>query len=391
MNIRVEMAYKSLNKMNEELCGDKVEMLQTGHSHILILADGMGSGVKANILATLTSRILGTMFLNGASLEDCVRTVAKTLPVCQERQIAYATFSILQVFDNGKAYLVEYDNPSCIFIRDGELMPIPQNLREIEGKKINEYRFQVKEGDTFVLMSDGTIYAGPGDLFNLDWTWESMSNYTLKAARTAHSAPRLAALLSQCCSELYEDRPGDDTTIAVMQISKKKKVKLMTGPPKSPEDDEKAVRQLMEGDAFRIVSGGTSSEITARFLGKQITSVPGSLDPDIPPIAHIEGIDLTTEGVITLSRTLELLEKYASDEDLDESFYQRLDENNGGSMIARVLIEDCTDLEIILGTAVNAAHLNPNLAFQLHARNQLAEHLKEVMEKLDKSVTITYY
>ena len=137
MSIRVEMAYKSLNKKNEELCGDKVEMLHTDNSHILILADGMGSGVKANILATLTSKILGTMFLNGASLEDCVKTVAKTLPVCQERQIAYATFSILQVFDNGQAYLVEYDNPSCIFVRDGELLPIPQNIREIEGKKIN--------------------------------------------------------------------------------------------------------------------------------------------------------------------------------------------------------------------------------------------------------------
>lgn len=391
MSICVEMAYKSLNKKNEELCGDKVEMLQTDNSHILILADGMGSGVKANILATLTSKILGTMFLNGASLEDCVKTVAKTLPVCQERQIAYATFSILQVFDSGEAYLVEYDNPSCIFVRDGELLPIPQNIREIEGKNINEYRFQVKEGDTFVLVSDGTIYAGPGDLFNLDWTWENMSSYTVKTARTAHSASRLAALLSQGCDELYEGRPGDDTTIAVMKISKKKLVKLMTGPPKSPEDDEKAVKHLMEGEAYRIVSGGTSSEITARVLNKPVTAQPGPLDPSIPPISHIEGIDLTTEGVITLSHTLKLLEQYASDKDLDESFYNQLDENNGGAMIARILIENCTDMEIILGTAVNAAHLNPNLAFHLHARNQLAEHLKELMEQMGKTVTITYY
>lgn len=391
MNIRIDMAYKSLNKTNEELCGDKVEMLQTENSHILILADGMGSGVKANILATLTSKILGTMFLNGADLDACVQTVAKTLPVCQERQIAYATFSILQVFDSGEAYLVEYDNPSCIYIRDGELVPIPQDIREIEGKKINEYRFRVKEGDTFVLVSDGTIYAGPGDLFNLDWTWERMSNYTVKTARTARSAARLAAMLSQGCDELYEGNPGDDTTVAVMQITKKKLVKLMTGPPKSQEDDERAVKHLMDGEAFRIVSGGTSSEITARILGREITSVAGQLDPEVPPIAHIEGIDLTTEGVITLSRTLKLLEKYVSDEDLDESFYDQLDENNGGSMIAKVLIEDCTDLEIILGTAVNAAHLNPNLAFQLHARNQLAEHLKELMEKMEKTVTIVYY
>ena len=113
MNIHIDMAYKSLNKIHEELCGDKVEILHTKDSSILILADGMGSGVKANILATLTSKILGTMFLKGATLDNCVETIAKTLPVCQERKVAYATFSILQVFNDGEAYLAEYDNPSC--------------------------------------------------------------------------------------------------------------------------------------------------------------------------------------------------------------------------------------------------------------------------------------
>ncbi|MDU4975201.1 MAG: serine/threonine-protein phosphatase, partial [Hungatella hathewayi] len=113
MGVTVDVAYKSLNKFNEVLCGDKVELLQTEDSNIMILADGMGSGVKANILATLTSKILGTMFLNGATLEECVETIVETLPVCQVRQVAYSTFSILQVFHNGDAYLVEFDNPSC--------------------------------------------------------------------------------------------------------------------------------------------------------------------------------------------------------------------------------------------------------------------------------------
>ena len=144
MGITVDVAYKSLNKFTEILCGDKVEILQTQDSDIMILADGMGSGVKANILATLTSKILGTMFLNGATLEQCVDTIVQTLPVCQVRQVAYSTFSILQVHHNGEAYLVEFDNPSCIFIRDGKLVPIPKNIREVEGKKINEYRFQAK-------------------------------------------------------------------------------------------------------------------------------------------------------------------------------------------------------------------------------------------------------
>ena len=131
MGIQVDVAYKSLNKFSEVLCGDKVEILKTEDSDILILADGMGSGVKANILSTLTSKILGTMFLNGAALEECVETIVETLPICQERQVAYSTFSILQVSHDGAAYLVEFDNPGCIFIRDGELMEIPRNLREV--------------------------------------------------------------------------------------------------------------------------------------------------------------------------------------------------------------------------------------------------------------------
>lgn len=388
----IDIAYKSLNKLDEELCGDKVEILHTKDSHILILADGMGSGVKANILATLTSKILGTMFLNGANLDDCVETIAKTLPICQERLVAYATFSILQVFDSGEAYLVEYDNPSCIFIRDGKLSLIPENIREIEGKKINEYRFHVKKGDTFVLTSDGTIYAGAGKLFNLNWTWDSMSSHAVKAAHSTRSAARLATVLSKACDDLYEGRPGDDTTVAVMRICQKKLVKLMTGPPRHPENDEQAVKQFMEGDAYRIVSGGATSNIISRVLDRKINDEPNQvMHPDIPPIASIDGIDLTTEGVLTLSHTLKLLERYASGNEIDDAFYDKLDERNGSSMIARVLIEECTDLEIILGTAVNAAHQKANLAFRLHARNQLAEHLKGVMEKMGKHVTIAYY
>ena len=218
MGVTVDVAYKSLNKFTEVLCGDKVEILKTRDSNIVILADGMGSGVKANILSTLTSKILGTMFRNGATLEECVETIVQTLPVCQVRQVAYSTFSILQVFHNGEAYLVEFDNPGCIFIRDGKLVPIPENIREIEGKKINEFRFQVKRGDALILMSDGTIHAGVGQLLNFGWCWEDIAAYAVKQYGRTISAIRLATEICHACDELYMYRPGDDTTVAVMRI-----------------------------------------------------------------------------------------------------------------------------------------------------------------------------
>ena len=237
MSVSVDISWKSLNKHHEELCGDKVEVLSTEDSEIVILADGMGSGVKANILATLTSKILGTMFLEGASIDACVDTIAKTLPVCKVREVAYATFSILQIFCNGEAYLVEYDNPLCVFVRDGKIVNYPYKERVIEGKTIREYRFQVQLKDCFVLMSDGVIYAGVGELLNFGWTWENMAEYTLKCTKQTLSASRLAAMLSQACDDLYGQKPGDDTTVAVARVIERRIINIFTGPPTHKEDD----------------------------------------------------------------------------------------------------------------------------------------------------------
>ncbi len=392
MGITVDVAYKSLNKFTEILCGDKVELLETEDSNIMILADGMGSGVKANILATLTSKILGTMFLNGASLEECVDTIVQTLPVCQVRKVAYSTFSILQVFHNGDAYLVEFDNPGCIFIRNGVLQKIPQNIREVEGKKINEFRFKVQRGDALILMSDGTIHAGVGELLNFGWLWEDIAQYAVKEYYKTISAARLAAALSRACDELYQFKPGDDTTVAVMRIIDQKPVHLMTGPASNPDDDVRMVRDFMSDEsAKKIVSGGTSSTIVARVLNKTMDVSLEYTDPEIPPIAYIEGVDLVTEGVLTLNRTLQLIRRYVKNESITEDFFLELDKKNGASMIAKVLIEDCTEVHMYVGKAINSAYQNPNLPFDLGIRQNLVEQLKHAIEDMGKKVSVTYY
>ena len=392
MGITVDVAYKSLNKFTEILCGDKVEMLETEDSNILILADGMGSGVKANILATLTSKILGTMFLNGATLEECVDTIVQTLPVCQVRQVAYSTFSILQVFHNGDAYLVEFDNPGCIFIRDGVLQEIPRDIREVEGKKINEFRFKVKKGDALILMSDGTIHAGVGELLNFGWLWEDIAKYAVKEYYRTISAARLAGALCHACDELYQFRPGDDTTVAVMRIIDSKPVHLRTGPASNPADDVRMVRDFMSDDtAKKIVSGGTSSTIVARVLDKELDVSLEYVDPEIPPIAYIEGVDLVTEGVLTLNRVLHLIRRYVKNETINEDFFLELDKKNGASMVAKMLIEDCTEVHMFVGKAINSAYQNPNLPFDLGIRQNLVEQLKRAIEEMGKKVTVTYY
>lgn len=390
MNIRVDVSYKSLNKFNEELCGDKVEFIRTKDSNIIILADGMGSGVKANILSTLTSKILGTMLYNGATIEECVETIVKTLPVCQVRQVAYSTFSILQIFKDGYAYLIEFDNPKCIFIRDGVLQDIEYQEKTIENKLIKEARFEVKINDCFILTSDGTIHAGVGKILNFGWTWESMAEYSVSSYRRYQSASRLSSALVRACDDLYMQRPGDDTTVAVARIIDNKVVNLLTGPPSSQQDDVIFIRDFMKGDAQRIVSGGTTANIISRILQKEIKTSLDFTDPILPPVAHIEGIELVTEGVLTLTRALTLMKKYV-DDDVDDDFFIELDKDNGGSKIAKMIIEDCTELNLFVGKAINSAHQNPELPFDLSIRMSLVEQIKETAKKMGREVHIKFY
>lgn len=391
MNVSIDVAWKSLNKHEEELCGDKVEILKTEDSDIVILADGMGSGVKANILATLTSKILGTMLYEGATIESCVETIAKTLPICKVRKVAYATFSILQIFHTGEAYLAEFDNPCCVFIRDKKIRNYPYKERIIEGKKIHEYRFRVQLNDCFVLMSDGVIYAGAGEILNLQgWTWENMAEYTLKCTQKTLSASRLAALLVQACDDLYVQNPGDDTTVAVARVIERRIVNIFTGPPKNKEDDKKLMYEFMHMEGKKIVSGGTSANIAARILHKDIITKADYNNPDVPPTAAIDGLDLVTEGVITIGKALKLLKRYVRDE-FDVEFFDELDANNGASKLAKILIEECTELNLFIGTAVNEAYKSSRLSFDISIRMNLIDQLQSVVKQMGKKITIKYY
>lgn len=390
MNISLEVSYKSLCKHGEELCGDKLELIKTETSDIIILSDGMGSGVKANILATLTSKILGTMLREGAKIEDCVDTIAKTLPVCSVRRVAYSTFSILQIFNDGRAYLVEYDNPACVFIRDKKLQNINYTVKNIEGKSIREYRFNVELGDYFVMFSDGVVHAGVGNMLSFGWGRQGAAEYIRKACIDDVSAPRLVSMLCRTCSDLYMGSPGDDTTVSVARIVKRRNVNIFTGPPTSYDDDAVLMRDFMTTPGTKIVSGGTSANIAARILNKKIIASLNYTDPEIPPIATLEGIDLVTEGVFTLNRCADMLEQYNKG-DISERFFDSLDADNGAAMLAKILVEECTHLNMFVGQAMNAAHQNVGLPFDLSIRMRLVEKIKTECEKMGKAVNVKYY
>ena len=387
MSVSIDVDWKSLNKYTEELCGDKVDILKKEDSDVVILSDGMGSGVKANILATLTSKILKTMFAYDLPIEESVEMIAKTLPICKVREVAYSTFSILQIFHSGEAYLVEFDNPSCIFIRDGKIVKIPFETREIEGKTIREYRFCVKLGDCFVLMSDGTIFAGVGELLNFGWTWDSIAEYTLKCTKDTLSAGRLAAMLSDACNDLYMERPGDDTTVAVARVFEQHIVNIFTGPPSSRTMDKSVMEDFMASEGSHIVCGGTTAKIASAYLNMPV--IPNDDGTaDVPPTSKIKGLDLVTEGVLTLGKALKLLKQFDSG-DVSGEFFDAIDENNGAAKLTSVILENCTDVRLFVGTAANAAQ--QNIGFDISVRSNITEQLKSVLESLGKRVSIRYY
>ena len=388
--ISLDVSWKSLNKHGEELCGDSVGILKNDESDIFVLSDGMGSGVKANILSTLTLTIMGTMLKDGASIKDCVETVATTLPVCSVRRVAYSTFIVLQVFKNGDAYLVEYDSPGCVLIRDGRVWDIPYEIKEIEGKTIREWHFKVQLGDYFVLLSDGVTLAGTGGKMPFGWGWSNASKFIEDACQTPISAPRLTSLVSKTCKEFYNHRPGDDTTTAVIHVVERKNVNILTGPPADKENDPQIVADFMAEPGKTVVSGGTSATIVSRILNKKLNVSLIYNDPDIPPTATMEGIDLVTEGVLTLNRVAQLLEQYNTG-DLTGEFFERLDADNGASLLAKMLLEDCTHVNLFVGKAMNSAHQTASLPFDLSIRMRLVEKIQKECQVMGKTVTVTYY
>ena len=390
MSVHIDVAWKSLNKKGEELCGDKVVTVRTADSTIAVLADGLGSGVKANILATLTSTICATMVREGASVADVVSTIVNTLPVCSVRKVAYATFSILEIKDSGEGYLAEFDNPFCIYIRDGQRMEFKCEYNEYSGKGVYETRFQALPGDVITIVSDGVIYAGVGESLNFGWTWEHVVKWLLNATALDMSAPRLAAALSDTVNDLYMKKPGDDSTVLVAEVTPHRVVNMLAGPPKEKADDERMVRDYMRSQGKKVICGGTSANIVARVLNRKIRTSLTYSDPSIPPIGFIEGVDLVTEGVLTLTRTLDILQEY-SEKDADSYYFHRIDEENGAAMLARLLLEDCTHLKLFIGTAINPAHQNPNLPADLSIKLKLIDRLAELMVRLGKRVDKTFY
>ncbi|HIS01722.1 MAG TPA: SpoIIE family protein phosphatase [Candidatus Excrementavichristensenella intestinipullorum] len=383
-----EAGYVSLNKYGEQLCGDRVEQASNEECSILVLADGLGSGVKANILSTLTSKILCTMIEGGMPIEECIDTIAATLPVCKVRGVAYSTFTIIRVVRNRMVELIQFDNPAVIALRGGQRFDYPVTTRTVEGKTIHESRFPVEENDLFIAMSDGAPFAGVGTAFNYGWTRDNIIDFAEANYLPESSAKYVAGNIAEECNRLYGGQPGDDTTIAVVRIRARQSVNLVIGPPSTPDQDIKMMNLFFAKEGEKIVCGGTTSSVAARYLGKKVIPTIDYPDPEVPPISRIEGVDLVTEGVVTISKVLKIAQDCLEGRNLDGDWLTKKD---GASLIAQALIERATDINFFVGKAINPAHQNPDLPITFGIKIQLIDSLAGALEKLGKRIKVSYF
>ncbi|MBO5533885.1 MAG: SpoIIE family protein phosphatase [Clostridia bacterium] len=384
-----DIGFRSINHAGEQLCGDHVDVVeQEDGSTVMVLADGLGSGVKASILSTLTSKIISTMLAAGLSLDECVKTIAQTLPVCSVRGVAYSTFTIIRLIQNRAAEIIQYDNPHVIILRDDSNWDYPKTESIIEGKKIYRSMIRLQENDVFIAMSDGCPHAGIGLSYNFGWKREDIISYMEAMNLCGYTAKTLSTVLIDEVNRLYGGEPGDDATACVVKVRKRVPMNILFGPPSNRDDASRMMSLFFSKEGKHIICGGTTSTIAAKYLNRPLVASLDFESSDIPPIASIEGVDLVTEGVITVNRVVEYAKDYVED---NKRYDEWSNKKDGAARISRLLFEEATDISFYVGRAVNPAHQNPDLPINFNIKMNLVQELSKSLIQMGKRVKVSYF
>ena len=385
-----DIGYKSINHVGEQLCGDHVEIVeQEDGSTVIVLADGLGSGVKASILSTLTSKIISTMIAAGCSLEECVKTIVDTLPVRSEHGVAYSTFTIIRINPGQTAEVIQYDNPPVIYIHNDKVTSYPKIEMHVDGKKILRSLIRLSENDLFVMMSDGCPHAGTSRSYNYSWDVSDIAQFMAEMSMTGYTAKVLSTMLVEQCDKLYGGEPGDDATACVVKMRRRMPMNVLFGPPVNPDDSMRMAALFFSRQGKHIVCGGTTASIAAEYLHKPLQMDYSPVqDSSVPPMSKLEGADLVTEGVVTMGKVLSYAQDYLAE---NQSYEAWSFGHDGASRICQLLFEEATDIRFFVGRAVNPAHQNPNLPISIHVKMKIVEELSEYLRKMGKRVQISYY
>ena len=372
----------SLNKKKEKICGDYYTVITDQDSTVLVLSDGLGSGVKANILATLTAQMLSIMIARNMDIQTAVKAVADTLPICSVRNLAYATFTVL-VAKGEEICLLQYDNPDAILLRNGKSIDYRRDIQMFGEKEIHQSYFQFQEGDMLILMSDGVTNAGMGKTTYGGWGREEVVKFCEQRWREEISAQEMASAIGNAGLDLNLDETDDDLTVLVM---KKKTVNIMVGPPADREDDRSYFETFFQKEGMHVVCGGTTAKLVADYLHTKVINIPDSGSEDVPAMSEIKGIDLVTEGLLTLQKLMEYYEDFSE----DRLYFNRLiKKKDGAAELFRILFTEATEINFFFGNALNENYTA--LHIDREKKKELALELIDNLEAEGKKVKICFW
>jgi hypothetical protein len=345
---------------------------------ISVLSDGLGSGVKANVLATLTATMAAKYTENYTNVNQTAEVIMDTLPVCSVRKISYSTFTIVDVDAAGHTRIVEHGNPPFLLLRGGQPVEIEKQLVTLEKWQDREVlfaEFSARIGDRIVIFSDGIAQAAMGSRrMPLGWGVENTVQYagSLVARRPAISAGELARGLADQARELDNFVPKDDITAAVIYMRQPRKLLLLTGPPFAKEKDKELADLVRNYPGRKVICGGTTAMIVAREMRRKVVMSLDETNPEVPPVSRMQGVDLITEGTLTLSRVADILEKGPQPESVATATAATL-------LAAELLGSDM--IQFVVGTRINEAHQDPNIPMELEMRRNIIARISRVLEE----------
>ncbi len=387
----IEVGLQQKSHTGERICGDVFlsRKVKEENRTIVVLSDGMGHGVKANLLATLTATMAVNFTAEHKDVHKIAEIIMNTLPVCSERKISYATFTIIDIEENGQTTIINYDNPECIIMReDEEFKPewhtITLETIDKKGKELQACTFKAFKEDRIIMLTDGITQSGLGKGkyllgFGLDNTRELVVSQV--KAHPDISATKLASVIVNKAHNNDEYQSKDDISSAVVYFREPRKLLICSGPPFDKEKDDYLADKVNDFKGKKIISGGTTADIVSGKLDIPIEDTLEFDDPDLPPISHMKGIDLVTEGILTLSKVSGILEKHNDRTELGKG---------PADMIVKHLLES-DEIFLCIGTAVNIAHQDPNLPVELEIRRSVARKIAGLLEeKFLKEVNLEF-
>jgi len=376
----IEVDCEQKNHHGEKICGDVFlsKRIREEGRIIAVLSDGLGHGVKANILATLSATMALNFTREHKDIEKIASVIMKTLPVCSERKISYATFTIIDIEADGRLTIMEFDNPPSLIIRNKEVYEPVWTAVEIKegrhtGRRLNACSFMAEKEDRIISCTDGVIQSGMGSS-NLPFGWgrDNLVSYSKRIVSSdpAISAGRLASRIINIAGRNDGYRLKDDTSCASIYFREPRKLLLCTGPPYNKDNDTLLAENINKFDGKIILSGGTTADIVARETGREVIDNMIFEDPELPPESFIKGIDLVTEGILTLQKVCGILENYTK--------YKAA--KGPADKIVRMLMES-DEIKFIIGTRINIAHQDPNLPVDLEMRRNVIKKIAALLEE----------